>query len=362
VGLTQGFGDGDVEPPYTYRLQLTYYATSDYAATALTDRIVVTTGGYGADAPGDPHTVEMRFVTGSRDVLTRTARADGWIEARLDGDVILRVDDIKVFPSTEVVPWDSVVVCGAGSFTSWYVQQDAVYDEGFASPAWALKRTTDANTLWTDRVQDTTPAALYADLGGYWTRSNVANGLPYDMTIEGEPALWSNIDALRRIGLNPAPLGDQPDVVARPVLPGLWRFLGTLPVLELTWADIPPVEGVGSSPYLTRTIRRLRQSPHLSDEQQWLHYSRLQLDLEAGKGLTSGQGMDPQLMLQWSDDGGRTWSSEHWVGAGQLGQYKWRAIWRRLGRSRNRVFRVVQSDPTKVAWIDAFMELDRGTN
>jgi hypothetical protein len=120
VGLTQGFGDGDVEPPYTYRLQLTYYATSDYASTALTDRIVVTTGGYGAGAPGDPHTVEMRFVTGSRDVLTRTARADGWIEARLDGTVILRVDDIKVFPSTEVVPWDSVVVCGAGSFTSWF--------------------------------------------------------------------------------------------------------------------------------------------------------------------------------------------------------------------------------------------------
>ena len=135
-----------------------------------------------------------------------------------------------------------------------------------------------------------------------------------------------------------------------------------------TWAVLepdvyPPWPLVTETSDTTRrVIRRLRQSPHLSDEQQWLHYSRLQLDLEAGMGLTTGQGVDPQIMLQWSDDGGRTWSREHWVSAGPMGQYRFRAIWRRLGRSRNRVWRIVQSDPTKVAWIDAFMQLDRGTS
>jgi hypothetical protein len=112
----------------------------------------------------------------------------------------------------------------------------------------------------------------------------------------------------------------------------------------------------------TRQIRRLRQSPHLGQEQQWVFFSSFQLDLEAGVGLTTGQGSDPQVMLQWSDDGGHTWSNEHWTSAGALGAYRRRAIWRQLGRSRDRVWRVVISDPVKVAWLDAFVQVQGGTS
>lgn len=360
VGVTSAYPDTppyDTFPPATYRLRLDYYATSSYTSTDLTERIVDTTGGGLYNQPSAVHTLECRFVTGSRDVLTRTAEADGWIEARLDGTVILRVDDIKVLPSTSSYPWNTAVICGAGHFTSWYVQQDATYYEGFATPDWRAKRPSDANTLWSDRVRDTTRSALFADLGGFWTRSDIPNAYPLDVTVEGYPALWSNIDALKHTWTDIAPLGDQEEPVAIGVPPGSLVWSGAPPSASFFWEPTTT-----NAPYRQRTIRRLRQAPHLSDEQQWLHYSRLQLDLETGQGLTTGQGQDPQLMLQWSDDGGRTWSREHWVSAGRLGAYKWRALWRRLGRSRNRIFRIVQSDPTKVAWIDAFMDVDRGTH
>ena len=82
----------------------------------------------------------------------------------------------------------------------------------------------------------------------------------------------------------------------------------------------------------------------------------LQLDCETGTGLNLGQGADPQVMLRWSDDGGHTWSSEHWVAIGKIGEYGRRAIWRRLGMTvklRDRVYEVSGTDPVKIDIIGA---------
>lgn len=82
----------------------------------------------------------------------------------------------------------------------------------------------------------------------------------------------------------------------------------------------------------------------------------LQLDLETGVGLNLGQGSDPQVMLRWSDDGGHTWSNEHWIGIGKIGEFYRRAIWRRLGMTmkiRDRVYEVSGTDPVKIAIIGA---------
>jgi hypothetical protein len=82
----------------------------------------------------------------------------------------------------------------------------------------------------------------------------------------------------------------------------------------------------------------------------------LQLDCETGVGLNTGQGSDPQAMLRWSDDGGHTWSNEHWASMGAIGASGTRAFWRRLGMTdklRDRVYEVSGSDPVKVAIIGA---------
>jgi hypothetical protein len=85
------------------------------------------------------------------------------------------------------------------------------------------------------------------------------------------------------------------------------------------------------------------------------HHS-LQLDCESGTGLNLGQGSNPEVMLRWSDDGGHTWSNEHWVSIGKIGEYYRRAIWRRLGMTmklRDRVYEVSGTDPVKIAIMGA---------
>lgn len=89
------------------------------------------------------------------------------------------------------------------------------------------------------------------------------------------------------------------------------------------------------------------------------HHS-LQLDCETGVGLNLGQGSDPEVMLRWSDDGGHTWSNEHWVSIGKIGEYYRRAIWRRLGMTlklRDRVYEVSGTDPVKIAIMGAELML-----
>lgn len=75
---------------------------------------------------------------------------------------------------------------------------------------------------------------------------------------------------------------------------------------------------------------------------------------------TTVQGANPQAMLRWSDDGGHTWSSEHWTSLGRIGQYGRRAFWRRLGMTqklRDRVYEVSGTDPVKIVILGAELQI-----
>jgi hypothetical protein len=71
-------------------------------------------------------------------------------------------------------------------------------------------------------------------------------------------------------------------------------------------------------------------------------------------------GSDPQVMLRWSDDGGHTWSNEHWAVLGKIGVYQQRVFWRRLGMTlklRDRVYELSGTDPVKIAIMGAELHL-----
>jgi hypothetical protein len=71
-------------------------------------------------------------------------------------------------------------------------------------------------------------------------------------------------------------------------------------------------------------------------------------------------GSDPKAMLRWSDDGGHTWSNEHWSPMGKIGVYQQRVFWRRLGMTlklRDRVYEVSGTDPVKIAIMGAELHL-----
>lgn len=147
-----------------------------------------------------------------------------------------------------------------------------------------------------------------------------------------------------------------------------------------------------------QNVRRLRRAPHLVTDFQRQYFDELQLQFQPGVGTTglsrstvvqeaspnpdsyyiypdatltigpfdvftignAGGGVvisstttNPQAMLRWSNDGGSTWSKEYWVPIGGLGKYKNRAIWRRLGMARDRVFEVSITDPVNAVIVSA---------
>jgi hypothetical protein len=110
------------------------------------------------------------------------------------------------------------------------------------------------------------------------------------------------------------------------------------------------------------TIRRLRRAKHLTTDLQRQYFEEFQIQFQPGVGLNLGQGQDPQAMLRWSNDGGSTWSNEHWVTIGKIGQYLNRAIWRRLGWARDRIFEVVLTDPIKAVIVSANLKSSVGDN
>jgi hypothetical protein len=107
---------------------------------------------------------------------------------------------------------------------------------------------------------------------------------------------------------------------------------------------------------IQRWLRSWRALPTGQNDLKRTAHHSLQLDCETGKGLILGQGSDPQAMLRWSDDGGHTWSNEHWKSMGKIGEYGYRTIWRRLGMTlkiRDRVYEVSGTDPIKIAIMGA---------
>lgn len=156
-----------------------------------------------------------------------------------------------------------------------------------------------------------------------------------------------------------------------------------------------------------QNIRRLRRAPHLVTEFQRQYFDELQIQFQPGVGTTGISGVtqvdttntiylgdtytitesatltiepektyilatqqpvittttnNPQAMLRWSNDGGSTWSNEHWTSVGQLGKYRNRAIWRRLGTARDRIFEVSVSDPVNFVIISANLKVQGAEN
>lgn len=106
-------------------------------------------------------------------------------------------------------------------------------------------------------------------------------------------------------------------------------------------------------------IRRVRRAPHIVSSLNRVRYDGLRLDIQTGLGLSTGQGEDPQVMMRYSDDGGRTWGNERWKSAGKIGEYKRLVEWSRLGTARQRVFEVTFSDPVPWAVMNAYISAEQ---
>ena len=112
----------------------------------------------------------------------------------------------------------------------------------------------------------------------------------------------------------------------------------------------------------TAPIVRLRAAQTQAQLQNRLFFSMLQIDMETGVGLATGQGSDPVMMLRYSNDGGHTWSNQTTATVGKSGEYGARCKFTRLGSGRNRVWEISLTDPVKFAVLGAFVDATAGTS
>lgn len=103
-------------------------------------------------------------------------------------------------------------------------------------------------------------------------------------------------------------------------------------------------------------IARERTYTHLIDEKKQIRYNSLEINFETGVGLQSGQGSDPQVSLQVSKDGARTWSDWFNASIGRIGEYQKTVKFRRLGIAEIMTFKIRITDAVKVAITGSYLK------
>lgn len=110
-------------------------------------------------------------------------------------------------------------------------------------------------------------------------------------------------------------------------------------------------------------IRRMRDAPRFSQGQRQVRVNSLELVMDKGQGLVSGQGSDPQMMLSVAKDGGKQFGNETWCSAGKIGEWEQRVRWTQVcGWARNVVPRFVATDPVPWRIVDCIMSYSVGNS
>jgi hypothetical protein len=105
-----------------------------------------------------------------------------------------------------------------------------------------------------------------------------------------------------------------------------------------------------------------KSSSPFSNQGQRLFAGEIELTIESGVGLTTGQGSDPVVRMDFSDNGARSFSSEFSRKYGKIGEFEQRTIWRRQGDFPvSRVLRFSGSDPVKRNIIKLEANAESGT-
>ncbi len=103
--------------------------------------------------------------------------------------------------------------------------------------------------------------------------------------------------------------------------------------------------------YTEEVFRQAALKP-MSQDGAKIFAGELEADFEAGTGLTTGQGSDPIVRMDYSDDGGRTFSPEFSRSIGAIGDYGHETVWNRQGRFPNsRTIRFTVTDPVRATLI-----------
>ena len=105
------------------------------------------------------------------------------------------------------------------------------------------------------------------------------------------------------------------------------------------------------------TLVREVTCPQLWSGGSYRSMDRLELEIQTGVGLITGQGSDPLVMESHSDDGGSTWSTPRTASMGVMGNATATVFWTRLGQYKNRIIKFRVTDPVTTVFLNAWAEV-----
>ena len=94
---------------------------------------------------------------------------------------------------------------------------------------------------------------------------------------------------------------------------------------------------------------------HLSDEDKRIRFNKLTISMETGVGGVS-ENLDPQISMQLSKDGGKTYGNWYNTPVGKIGEYMTKVQYRRLGVAEKMTFKLRMSGKVKKVLIGSYLE------
>jgi hypothetical protein len=112
----------------------------------------------------------------------------------------------------------------------------------------------------------------------------------------------------------------------------------------------------------TQAIQRIRtlSSIHggmLKQPGKRLQMSRFEIIMKRGVGIISGQGVDPQIIVEYSTDGGETFAHGDFVKVGRMGQTNLKVEWFSMITFDDLIVRITTSDPVYYSLQTAAIDL-----
>ena len=154
----------------------------------------------------------------------------------------------------------------------------------------------------------------------------------------------------------------QPVIIPQPVPNSLMRWRGQV---GLNWKGMALIGDaftnvVGLSDFTNfteygNTMQFLITTPPIHEDRKRIFMPRFEIEVECGDGIPDDPETPPVMMLEWSKDGGVTWSTlQPPRSMGLIGQYIKRLRWLNLGNSRTWVFRLTCTDNVRRYVIGAY--------
>jgi hypothetical protein len=143
---------------------------------------------------------------------------------------------------------------------------------------------------------------------------------------------------------------------------GYWRANQVAVCYGKTLVGDSESASIGELDYATFTeygnmIQAIRVGHTIQSEGNMFSLDRLEIVIESGVGLLSGQGSAPVIGLQISKDFGRTYGTLTTRSMGAMGEYSKRAVWRQLGTYRQFTPRLLITDPVRRYILDSYAEI-----